>query len=146
MSKTHPDYEIWKGMIKRCENQAHKDFHLYGGRGIRVCDRWRNSFENFIADMGDRPSARHSIDRRESDGHYEPSNCRWATPVTQARNRSSVVTFTKDGKTQCLSAWSEELGIPYRTLQMRIKRGWDFELAVSAPIAVGQKVRNKLGA
>lgn len=91
MTKTHgdsksPEYRSWLGMKERCHNPRDKDFALYGGRGIVVCDRWRTSYENFLADMGRRPTLKHSIDRRDSDGNYELENCRWATRREQSRN------------------------------------------------------------
>lgn len=81
-----PEYSAWKNMRARCSSSTHKDWSYYGGRGIRVCDRWQ-SFEVFIADMGRRPSPRHSVERRDNDGNYELSNCYWATIVEQANNR-----------------------------------------------------------
>lgn len=77
-----PEYMAWNSMISRCSNPRHQGFHNYGGRGIRVCDRWR-SFSVFLADMGTRPSPQHSIDRINNDGNYEPANCRWATGSEQ---------------------------------------------------------------
>lgn len=81
------EYLTWRRMKRRCYNEREHNYRHYGGRGISVCDRWRNSFENFLADMGQRPSSRHSLDRIDVDGNYEPSNCRWATHLEQARNK-----------------------------------------------------------
>lgn len=91
MTRT-PEYRIWRAMIDRCHYPSCKAYHRYGGRGILVCDRWRNSFENFIADMGKKPSDGHSIDRIKNDRGYEPGNCRWATATEQARNKRSEKT------------------------------------------------------
>lgn len=82
-----PEYYIWAAMKKRCTSAACKDFKLYGARGITVCPRWAASFEDFLQDMGLKPSPKHSIDRIDVDGNYEPGNCRWATPAQQANNK-----------------------------------------------------------
>lgn len=84
---TSREYEAWCSMIGRCERESDTNFHNYGARGIKVCDKWRNSFECFLADMGDRPSPKHSLDRIDVNGDYEPTNCRWATKTDQMRNR-----------------------------------------------------------
>jgi hypothetical protein len=106
--KTHTsEYKIWKSIHQRCNNTKANGFDKYGGRGIKVCERWSKSFNNFLEDMGERPSITHSIDRIDVNGNYEPSNCRWATPAQQSRNiRPSInsktgacgVYYHKDGK------------------------------------------------
>lgn len=85
-------------MIQRCENPKDKGYRNYGGRGIRVCDRW-HSFINFIADMGNRPSDKHQLDRKNNDGNYEPSNCRWATKLENNANTRRNVFLTVNGET-----------------------------------------------
>lgn len=82
-----PEWRAWNAMLQRCTKPSHEKYPNYGGRGIRICDRWAESFENFLKDMGMRPSARHSLDRIDNDGDYEPGNCRWATAEQQNRNR-----------------------------------------------------------
>lgn len=90
-----PEYVAWKQLKTRCLLATGKDFPLYGGRGIRVCDRWRSSFANFLADMGPRPTPGHSMDRIDPEGHYEPTNCRWATPREQRLNQRRMHHDTK---------------------------------------------------
>lgn len=87
IANKHPYYHIWTGMKQRCSNRRHRDYFRYGGRGIRVCEEWRSSFDTFVNDMGVRPSALHSLDRINNDGNYEPRNCRWATKQDQVANR-----------------------------------------------------------
>lgn len=104
------EHGVWQAMITRCENPNVQGFENYGGRGIRVCDRWRNDFAAFLADMGRRPSPTHSIDRIDVNGNYEPSNCRWATKKEQARNKRNNRLITINGETRCVAEWAERLG------------------------------------
>lgn len=128
-----PTYEIWKTMRQRCLNPKIKRFDSYGGRGITVCDRWLDSFENFLEDMGERPEG-YSIDRIDNDGNYEPSNCRWATNRQQQRNKRTNRLITHNGVTQCLNAWAEQTGITRETIGDRIKAGWTVEAALTTRV------------
>lgn len=128
---TSPEFRVWQGMIARCENQKHRSFKRYGGRGISVCARWRNSYEAFLVDMGRRPTPQHQIDRVDNEKGYEPGNCRWATASEQARNRSSSRQIKVGGRSQTLVAWAEEAGLSRSTIASRIERGWAPERAVS---------------
>lgn len=130
-----PTYRIWQGIGKRCYRPQASNYHLYGGRGIRFCTRWEN-FENFLSDMGERPSSEYSLERRDYNGHYTPQNCRWATVLEQAGNKRNNRMITANGKTQCISAWIRELNISPSTFKDRIyKLGWDEVRAVTTPPA-----------
>lgn len=118
-----PEFSTWTDIQTRCYNPNIKGFANYGGRGIRVCDRWLESFENFLADMGPRPEGDYSIERENNDGHYEPSNCRWATRIEQANNRRTNVKVTIDGVTKNLQAWALEHGVELSTASLRHKQG-----------------------
>lgn len=126
-------YNSWTGMRRRCLSQRAANYARYGGRGIRVCERWATSFLHFLADMGERPSAAHQLDRIDNQGHYEPGNCRWATVHEQRRNTRQTVAITIEGRTMCLTDWAREAGMPARTLHTRIRNGWDPKRAISAP-------------
>jgi hypothetical protein len=134
-----PEYESWQGMKKRCESTDSPSYKHYGGRGIKVCERWQ-SFENFLADMGRKPSPAHSIDRYpNNDGNYEPGNCRWATDVEQTNNRRVTPFVTYDGRTQTIKQWADELGFKYWSLRNRlVNLGWPVEKAFTTPAVVGR--------
>ncbi len=129
------EYQTYHNMLDRCYNPRYKQYHLYGGRGIKVCLEWRNDFAVFLADMGRRPSPKHSIDRYpDQNGDYEPGNCRWATWIQQNRNRRNNHQITFREKTMCLTEWAQEIGIPVETLSGRINiRGWTTERALTTP-------------
>lgn len=129
-SKT-PEYRIWVSMKNRCHNPKVKAFRNYGARGINVCERWDESFVAFRADMGPRPSPRHSIDRIDYNGNYSPDNCRWATPKEQANNSRRNRRLTHQGITLSLSQWSERLGIPRKRIRHRLNAGWPVEAALT---------------
>ena len=138
------EYSSWHSMKRRCLDPSHTAFKFYGGRGIKICPQWigENGFANFLNDMGKRPDSSYSLDRINSQGDYEPSNCRWASRTTQARNTRSNKLLTMNGKTQCLKAWSEELGIGAKTITCRLDRGWTVERALTQPV---QPQRGKPG-
>lgn len=117
------EYGSWCAMKARCSNPRTKQYRDYGGRGIVVCPEWTESFEQFFADMGPRPTRQHSLDRIDNDGPYTPSNCRWAIATEQRRNTRVTKMVTWDGRTRCLKDWSAELGIPRATLFYRLKKG-----------------------
>jgi hypothetical protein len=124
--KRSPEYITWDHMKGRCLRKNHVRYKDYGGRGITVCDRWL-LFQNFLEDMGRKPSPSHTIDRIDNNGNYEPGNCRWATVATQQSNRRDNAKITFVGKTLTISEWSRELGIPITTISLRIKRGLPVE-------------------
>lgn len=121
--RVSPTYRIWSGMIDRCENANTPCFVNYGGRGISVCARWRESFKNFLADMGERPAGM-SIDRIDNDGNYEPDNCRWASKTEQGRNKRSNRLVEFGGQRLTVPEWAEKLSVPQYRLYGRLYRGW----------------------
>lgn len=136
------EWIAWSSMKTRCTNPRSKPFSEYGGRGIRVCASWLASFYNFIADLGPRPSPKHSLDRIDVNGHYEPTNVRWATRLEQAQNtrRNRLVTFR--GESLCASEWARRLGIGTSTLTFRLKH-WPLDRALTAaPEHRGARVRS----
>jgi hypothetical protein len=128
-----PEYNSWMGMKARCDNPKSSEYKTHGDRGVRYCDRWKK-FENFLEDMGRKPSARHSIDRKENNGNYEPGNCRWATPQEQANNTRSNLMITISGKTDTLANWCRLYAKPYALVRDRIRNlGWEPLHALTTP-------------
>jgi len=131
-------YGIWSHMVGRCTNPKDNAYSRYGGRGLTVCDLWRNSFEDFYADMGDPPTEKHSLDRVNNDLGYDPSNCRWATSKQQNRNKRNNHWIEWRGETKTFAEWSEDprltgKEITQGRLSGRISYGWDIEKAMTTP-------------
>jgi hypothetical protein len=129
-------YGVWHSMLQRCYNKNDASYEDYGGRGIRVCKRWRQSFVDFMLDMGPKPNSRSSIDRIDNDGNYCPENCRWASTKQQATNkrrRSDAVLITCKGETHTIQEWAKRLNVKTRCLQSRYYRGWDSQRIVTEP-------------
>jgi|SRR5579859_6277 len=138
-----PEHKIWIDMRQRCENPNRSNFKHYGGRGIRVCERWQ-SFEAFFADMGERPTPEHSIERKDNDGPYSPDNCKWATPSEQRHNYSRNHWITIDGRRQTIGDWAKERGLDERLIRIRLRRGMSEHAAVmfaKAPNVGGRRKR-----
>lgn len=128
-SRTREHY-VWADMKRRCSQQSHHAYAGYGGRGIRVCDRWVESFEAFFADMGECPDGM-SLDRKDNDGNYEPGNCRWSTRRQQQRNRRTNRLITAFGETLCVAEWAERTGLSTHAIRHRLMRGKSPEEALT---------------
>lgn len=128
-------YRAWKCMIHRCNNPNYQRFSDYGGRGIKVCERWLDSFEAFAEDMGEPPTNRHELDRRDNEGDYEPNNCRWSTPRENSNNKRTTRFVDFEGERMPLSYFSDRVGIGRQVLYERIfVRGWSVEKAAREPV------------
>lgn len=128
-----PEYAAWHGMQSRCYNDGSSS-PRYKYRGIKVCDRWLESFDNFYADMGDKPSSKHSLDRIDNDGNYTPENCRWATASQQLDNTCRTIRMTLSGETKILTEWADVLNLNPKTLRTRKLRGWSDEQILTTPV------------
>jgi hypothetical protein len=124
-------YGVWQGILHRCYSPKRRDYKRYGGRGIRVCERW-HKFANFLADMGE-PTHGQTIDRIDTNGHYSPWNCRWATVKEQCNNTRRNVRLKCFGRDMTLAQWAAETGLPYKTLYSRLHRGWRPEDVLAQP-------------
>ena len=129
------EYRAWAHMNERCNNPNHKNFAHYGGRGISVCDRWKE-FSLFLSDMGSAPTPQHTLDRIDNDKNYSPDNCRWATQTEQVRNRRNTKLVTCDGVTLPVQEWSEKVGVRVGLIKDRLRLGWAPEDAVFTPVGV----------
>jgi hypothetical protein len=126
-------YKIWIGMRERCYKPTYPNYHNYGGRGIKVCERWLESFENFLTDMGERPSSKYSLDRINNDGNYEPANCRWATATEQRNNSRQNVFLEYNGERKTVIQWERHLHVTLGLVRDRLRRGWSVERALTEP-------------
>lgn len=140
------EYSAWYHMIRRCYYPETEFYHNYGGRGIKVCDRWLGDqgFDNFCQDMGTKPSSNYSLDRINNDGNYEPANCRWISAKQQARNRRTTRLITIGNETKSMVEWCEIHNIKYSLVKDRIKDNWDPIKAFTTPkkrtyLNVGEK-------
>lgn len=136
-----PIFAVWSSMVKRCRNPNDRAFKDYGGRGIKVCDRWLTSFENFLADMGE-PTPGMQLDRIDNEGNYEPRNCRWVTSKQNCRNRRSNVFIEYQGQRKSIAEWAELAGLERKTLEYRLRAGWPAERALNTPSTTNRKNTN----
>lgn len=139
-----PEHRAWVHMKQRCSNKKKREYEHYGGRGIKVHPGWQTSFLAFLRDVGPRPSVKHSLDRIDVNGDYEPGNVRWATQQEQKENTRVVRMVTLDGRTQSVSAWEREKGLSRGQVRMRESAGWTTEEAILTPSVKGQKRHMKV--
>lgn len=128
-----PERRSWEAARSRCYNKNATKYPIYGGRGIKVCDRWLHSFENFLADMGKKPSLTHTLGRIDNDGNYEPSNCEWQTPFQQQNNTSLTKKVLYKGVLTPVSVLAIRFNVPKTTLIQRLNSGWTINRALSMP-------------
>lgn len=136
------EFNIYHRMVQRCQNPNDPAYVNYGGRGIVVCDRWLDSFENFFADMGARPGKELTLDRRDNNGPYSPENCRWADRETQANNRRGLRLIAFKGVTMSVSQWARQVGLPANALRQRLSSGTPIAEALSRPLKVSTRSRS----
>lgn len=140
--RVSPEWGCWSGMRTRCTNRRSKSWARYGGRGIRVCERW-GSFENFLVDMGPKPTPQHSIDRIDNEGHYEPGNCRWSLGKEQRDNRRVSRWLEARGQRHTVTDWSELTGVSRSAIRARLGLGWSVERAIFEPVSESHQQRGK---
>lgn len=135
-----PTYSSYQNMLARCHRESHPKYRSYGAKGITVCERWRESFENFLFDMGARPIGT-TIDRIDGTLGYSKGNCRWASIERQQANIRTNVNVTFNGRTQNISAWARELGLDASNLAWRLRQGWTVEQAMTTTPHTGNRTR-----
>jgi len=141
--KMSSEYVSWQRMIQRCQNLGYGNYYNYGGRGINVCKKWKNSFVSFLEDMKEKPFKNAQLDRINSDGDYEPGNCRWVSCKENSRNRRNNLVIEWNDQKKTLSEWSEVLNINKNTLRDRIySTKWTLEEAMSTPTLKKGEKRN----
>jgi hypothetical protein len=138
----HANYKVWRGMIQRCTHLQNKDYPSYGGRGITVCNDWLDP-NNFIKDMGERPSKLHTIDRIDNNGNYEPNNCRWVLMLTQSHNKRNNRNLTAYGETLCMAEFSRKYNIAQTTIMRRLRNGMTAEQIIQTPIRAHKRRMDK---
>lgn len=127
------EHRSWANIKTRCTNVNYHQYHAYGARGIKMCERWMSSFENFLSDLGPAPTHKHSVGRIDNNGNYEPSNCRWETFIQQANNKTTNLYLTYRGETKTLMQWTRILNLPYPRTVTRLERGWSTKEAFERP-------------
>jgi hypothetical protein len=140
-----PTYDSWKNMMRRCLNPKHKTYSCYGGRGITVCERWK-TFENFLADMGEKPAGK-TLGRINNNEGYEPFNCRWETRQEQNNNTRRLRLFYRHGEIDTLAGWARRLGLSGSTIRDRIRNGWEYRRLFTTKQKAGRtgRVNNASG-
>lgn len=133
------EYSTWLGILARCYRKSNRLYPSYGGRGITVCNRWRHSVENFVADMGERPEGRFSIERIDNSKGYSPANCKWATCKEQNRNRRNVRKYEYQGERRTLPDLAEQHKLAIGTIEARLRRGWGLEKALTSRLKYNAK-------
>lgn len=131
--KERREWRIWKGLKDRCCNPSHSSYPDYGGRGVRLCERWQRGFIYFLQDMGDCPAEDRQIDRINSSGNYEPGNCRWVSPSENCNNRRNNRLLTYQGETLTATQWARRNGVNTKLIYDRLDRGWSTERILSEP-------------
>lgn len=146
IQKNRLTYNSWRGMRNRCSGIKHNRKHIYADRGITVCERWNNSFADFLKDMGPRPSKEHSIDRfPDNNGNYEPGNCRWATDKQQMGNSRRNKRYEFNGKNLMPCEWDVHCGFSDGLVRHRLRAGWTIQRAVTTPADAAQYYRDLSG-